>query len=172
MCVCVCVCVCLSVCVRARVCVCVFIHTNVRMCLRVGVSSRLCMCACVHVCVRARVCVCVCVCVQMSIYLYTVKPLYKVTRYNITLSTTTHMLGTTYFTGLCTKGTGDNNNLVITAQNRGTSGVVVDSFDCIHTHVYLHTYVCVCAECAQPNQPPPPPLEICCLLKLVSQHIH
>ena len=39
------------------------------------------------------------------------------------------------FTGLCTKCTGYNSNLVIAVQNSGTNGVVVNRFDCISTYI-------------------------------------
>ena len=41
------------------------------------------------------------------------------------------------FTGLCTKCTGYNSNLLIAAQNSGTSSVVVERFDCI-----IQMYLC------------------------------
>ena len=44
-----------------------------------------------------------------------------------------------YFTGLCTECAGYNNNLVIAAQNSGTNGVVVKSFDCNQHCPYVST---------------------------------
>jgi hypothetical protein len=61
---------------------------------------------------------------------YTVKSLYKVTGYNITLTTTTHMLGTVSLVSVQNVLVATTTWLYVAAQNSGTNGVVVSSLDC------------------------------------------
>ena len=51
--------------------------------------------------------------------------------YNITLSTTTHMLKTVSLVSIQNVLVNYSNNMLIAAQNSGTNGVVFIRFDCI-----------------------------------------